>query len=285
MTRIADLLTAGPTLSFEFFPPKTPEGTVALDDALAELAELHPSFISVTYGALGSTRVHTRDLVVRFNDAHPFPCMPHLTCVGQGRAELRGLLADYRAAGIDNVLALAGDPPVDGSTDTGDFRYASELVELVADVGGFAVGVAAFPELHPRSPDRVDDRRSLARKLEVADYAITQFFFDVEHYVRLVDELADLGCTKPIIPGVMPFTSVTGVRRMSALNGTAIPDVLQARLDAADGDADAVRALGVDVATELCAALLGRGVPGLHLYALNRASSITAIHAALDLSH
>jgi methylenetetrahydrofolate reductase (NADPH) len=182
-------------------------------------------------------------------------------------------------------LALAGDPPADGSPDNGDFRYASELVELVADVGGFSVGVAAFPELHPRSRDRADDRRSIVRKLALADYAITQFFFDVEHYVRLVDELAELGCTKPIIPGVMPFTSVAGVRRMSALNGTVIPDALQARLDAVDGDNDAVRDLGVEVATELCAALLEHGVPGLHLYALNRASSIKAIHAALDLSH
>ncbi len=283
MTAIADLLAAGRTLSFEFFPPKTPDGVLALDAALADLSGLGPSFISVTYGALGSTRTNTRDLVVRFDQSHPFPAMPHLTCVGQSRAELHELLDTYRAAGIDNVLALAGDPPADGSEPGGDFRYASELVELVAEVGGFSIGVAAFPELHPRSADRADDRRSLARKLEAADFAISQFFFEVEHYVRLVDELAALGCTKPVVPGVMPFTSVAGVRRMSAVNGTHIPDELQERLDAVDGDAAAVRALGVEVAARLCAELVEVGVPGLHLYALNRADSIREIHAQLDL--
>lgn len=284
MTAIGDLLGSGRTLSFEFFPPKTPAGVAALDEAVVELATLRPSFISVTYGALGSTRANTHDLVVRFNGSHPFPTMPHLTCVGQRRDELHELLDSYRAAGVDNVLALAGDPPADGSDDDGDFRYASELVDLVAEVGGFSIGVAAFPELHPRSIDRADDRRSLVRKLDRADFAITQFFFESEHYFRLVDELAALGCEKPVIPGVMPFTSVAGVRRMAALNGTHIPASLQQRLDQVDGDADAVGELGVEVAASLCAELLEGGVPGLHLYALNRAGSIKAIHEQLDLS-
>ena len=284
MTRIPDLLAAGRTLSFEFFPPKTEAGVAELDAALQELAALHPSFISVTYGALGSTRANTRDLVIGFDQRHPFPAMPHLTCVGQSRSELHDLLEVYRASGIENVLALAGDPPADGSPPEGDFTYATELVELVREVGGFAIGVAAFPELHPRSTDRATDRRHLADKLCAADFGISQFFFETEHYIRLIDELDALGCSTPLIAGVMPFVSVPGVRRMAAINGTHIPDALQARLDEVDGDPEAVRALGVEVATELCAELLDHGVPGLHLYALNRAGSIKAIHAQLDLS-
>jgi len=284
MTRIPDLIAAGRTLSFEFFPPKTAAGAAELDAALQELAVLRPSFISVTYGALGSTRANTRDLVIGFNQRHPFPAMPHLTCVGQSRAELHELLEAYQRSGIENVLALAGDPPADGSPSEGEFTFATELIELVREVGDFSVGVAAFPELHPRSPDRATDRRHLADKLCAADFGLTQFFFEVEHYVRLVDELDALGCTTPLIAGVMPFVSVPGVRRMAAINGTHLPDELQVRLDEVDGDPDAVRALGVEVATELCGQLLDLGVPGLHLYALNRAGSIKAIHAQLDLS-
>ena len=197
--------------------------------------------------------------------------MPHLTCVGHTRADLVDLLGSYRAAGIENVLALAGDPPADGSPMTGDFTYATELVELVHEVNGFAVGVAAFPELHPRSPDRATDRQRLAEKLALADFGMTQFFFEVEHYKRMVDELADLGCEVPVIPGVMPFVSVPGTRRMAGINNTEIPDWLNERLDAVDGDAEATRQLGVEVATDLVAELLDHGVPGVHLYAMNRA--------------
>jgi methylenetetrahydrofolate reductase (NADPH) len=283
MTRIADLLAAGPTWSFEFFPPKTPEGAAALDDAIDELATLDPSYVSVTYGALGTTREPTKALVERINQERPFPAMPHLTCVGHTRADLVDLLGSYRSAGIENVLALAGDPPADGSPMTGDFTYATELVELVHEVNGFAVGVAAFPELHPRSPDRATDRQRLAEKLALADFGMTQFFFEVEHYKRMVDELADLGCEVPVIPGVMPFVSVPGTRRMAGINNTEIPDWLNERLDAVDGDAEATRQLGVEVATDLVAELLDHGVPGVHLYAMNRATSIKEIYGKLGL--
>ena len=283
MTRIADLLAAGPTWSFEFFPPKTPEGAAALDDAIEELATLGPSYVSVTYGALGTTREPTRALVSRINAERTFPAMPHLTCVGHTRADLVDLLGSYRAAGIENVLALAGDPPADGSPITGDFTYATELVELVHEVNGFAIGVAAFPELHPRSPDRATDRRHLAEKLALADFGMTQFFFEVEHYRRMVDELADLGCEVPLIPGVMPFVSVPGTRRMAGINNTEIPDWLNERMDAVDGDAEATRRLGVEVATDLVAELLDDGVPGVHLYAMNRATSIKEIYGKLGL--
>jgi methylenetetrahydrofolate reductase (NADPH) len=207
--------------------------------------------------------------------------MPHLTCVGQSRDELMLLLEQYRDAGIDNVLALAGDPPPDGSDPGGDFTYATELIDLARSVGDFSIGVAAFPEIHPRSPDRGTDRRLLAEKLSRADFAITQFFFEAEHFRRLAEELDALGCDTPLIPGVMPFVSVPGTRRMAGVNGCHIPDELQARMDEVDGDPEAVRRLGVDVATELCRELLDIGVPGLHLYAMNRSSSIREVYAGL----
>lgn len=284
MTRIPDLLAQGRTWSFEFFPPKTPEGVVAVDEAIATLAGLKPSYASVTYGALGSTRDTTRDLVIRSNQDQPFPFMPHLTCVGHSRAELVELLESYRAAGVRNVLALAGDPPADGSDPGGDFTYATELIELIRSVGDFGVGVAAFPELHPRSEgDREADRRHLAAKLADADFGVTQFFFDAAHHRHMIEDLADLGCDTPVIPGVMPFVSVAGTRRMAKMNGSVIPDGLQARLDEVDGDPEATRQLGVSVAADLVEELLDFGVPGVHLYALNRAESIQDIYEKLDL--
>lgn len=281
MAKIADLMQGGRTCSFEFSPPKTDEAARALEAVLDDLALLEPSFVSVTYGALGSTRDRTRDVVLRINGDHPFPAMPHLTCVGHTRDQMITLVEEYKAAGISNILALAGDPPADGGEAGGDFTYATELVDLVRSVGNFSVGVAAFPEMHPRSPDRETDRRYLAAKLEVTDFGLTQFFFDVDHYARMVDELDALGCSTPVVPGVMPFINVNGTRRMAAVNGTNIPDRLQERLDAVDGDPEAVRKLGVEVATELCQRLLDLGVPGLHLYAMNRSSSITDVYANL----
>jgi len=283
MTRIADLLAKGTTWSFEFFPPKTPEGMVGFDAAVTGLSALEPSFVSVTYGALGATRDNTRDLVIRVNEEQAFPAMPHLTCVGHTRAELMELLETYRARGVENILALAGDPPADGSDPGGDFQFATELIELIHEVGDSSVGVAAFPEVHPRSPDRATDRRHLAAKLAEADFGVTTFFFDAEDYRVLIDELADLGCETPVVPGVMPFVNVAGTRRMAAMNGSAIPDSLQARLDSVDGDAEETRRLGVQVASELVAQLLDIGVPGVHLYAMNRARSIEEIYENLGL--
>jgi len=284
MARIDDLVAAGRTLSFELFPPKSEEAERQLEKCVVELAELRPSFVSVTYGALGSTRDRTRAVVTRINAEQPFPAMPHLTCVAHTRADIEALLDCYAEAGIENILALGGDPPADGSPVVGDFTYAIELLELIrAHPADFAVGVAAHPEVHPRSPDRESDRRHLAAKLMQADFAMTQFFFEVRHYVRLLEELAELGCDRPVLPGVMPFTSVAGVRRMAAINGTHIPDELQARLDEVDGDSEAVRRLGVEVATRLCEELFEVGVPGLHLYALNRSESVREVVTALGL--
>jgi methylenetetrahydrofolate reductase (NADPH) len=283
MTRISDLLAKGPTWSFEFFPPKTAEGMASFDRAVEDLAALEPAYVSITYGAGGSARDTTYDLVVRVNEEQSFPAMPHLTCVGHTRDELVELLESYREHGVDNVLALAGDPPKDGSDPGGDFVYATELVALARSVGDFSVGVAAFPEVHPRSVDRATDRRYLAEKLEAADFGMTQFFWDADHYATMIEELAALGCTTPILPGVMPFTSVAGARRMSGMNKTEIPAWLQDRMDEVDGDAEATRQLGVEVAIKLIEDLLAIGVPGIHLYAMNRARSIQEIYDHLGL--
>jgi len=255
----------------------------SFDRAVTDLSALEPAYVSITYGAGGSARDTTYDLVVRVNEEQAFPAMPHLTCVGHSRTELVDLLESYRAHGVDNVLALAGDPPKDGSEPGGDFVYATELVALAREVGDFSVGVAAFPEVHPRSVDRATDRRFLAAKLNAADFGMSQFFWDADHYRVMVEELAALGCTTPVLPGVMPFVSVAGARRMSAMNNTEIPAWLQERMDQVDGDGEATRQLGVEVATGLIEQLLEIGVPGIHLYAMNRAESIQEIYDNLGL--
>jgi methylenetetrahydrofolate reductase (NADPH) len=280
VTKIRDLLAAGPTISFEFFPPKTDPAMRALEVALDELSVLAPSFVSVTYGAGGSTKDRTRAIVLEINAGRPFPAMPHLTCMSHTKEEVIDLLDDYADHGVENVLALAGDPPTDADAPLGEFRYASELVELVRDKGDFSVGVAAFPELHPRSHGRsADDRRHLAAKLELADFAITQFFADADDYGRLLDDLAALGVTKPVLPGIMPPSNPAGYRRMAAMNGTRVPEELLARIEAADPD-DAL-AIAVEATTAQCLRLRELGAPGLHFYTLNRAEVTRRVHAGL----
>jgi methylenetetrahydrofolate reductase (NADPH) len=283
MTLIKDLLAAGRTVSFEFFPPKTDEAERQLESAIRELEPLHPSFVSVTYGAGGSTRERTRDIVIGIERDTSLTAMAHLTCVGHTRAEVVSLLEEYRAGGVANILALAGDPPTDGSDPTGDFRYALELVELVREVDGFSVGVAAHPEGHPRSPDRASDRLHLAAKLAVADFGVTQFFFQADDHLRMIDELASLGCHTPVIPGIMPVTNARQVQRFAELSGAEFPRDLAERLEGVADDPAAVRAIGVELATELCQRLLDEGVPGLHFYTLNRSTATREIAANLGL--
>ena len=283
MARITDLLAAGRTFSFEFFPPKTDAAQLSLGRTIAELEGLNPAFVSVTYGAGGSTRERTRDLVVWMRKETNISPMAHLTCVGHTRADIDAILDTYQSAGIENILALGGDPPTDpADVRPSDYEYALDLVDHLRDRGGFSIGVAAHPEGHPRSASRADDRRFLAEKLRRADFGITQFFFEAEHYVRMVDELAALGVTKPIIPGIMPVTNRGQVQRMAELSGAVFPAWLAERLDGVD-DADEVRRIGVDAATELCAELLAAGAPGLHFYTLNRSTATREIYANLGL--
>jgi len=283
MTRIADLLAAGRTYSFEFFPPRTPEAEITLEMTLAELELLRPSFVSVTYGAGGSTRERTHDLVVSINTSSSMTAMAHLTCAAHTRADLAEILGRYDEAGVENILALGGDPPADLDLPAGELAYADELVELARQVGSFCVGVAAHPELHPRSPDRQSDRTCLAAKLKQADFAITQFFFRAADYLSMVDDLAALGVDKPVIPGIMPINNLSSIRRMAAMSGAAVPPEVVERVEAVADDPDAVRRVGIDMATELCQRLLDAGAPGLHFYTLNRSTATREIYANLGL--
>ena len=270
-----------PTLSFEFFPPADEVAAKQLAETLDELAALAPSFVSVTCGVGGDGHDRTRTIVADICQDRPFPAMAHLTCVGHTKQGVAALLDDYAASGVVNVLALAGDPP-DGSAISGDFRYASELVEVVRDhPANFSIGVAAHPEVHPRSTDRASDRQFLADKLNQADFAITQFFFDPSDYVRLCDELADLGCNRPVIPGVMPVIWPKSIRRFAKVNGSTVPEALFAELAALSGP-DRITA-AAETAAELSQQLLDAGAPGIHLYTLNRPQASTQISNLLDL--
>ena len=279
--RVDELLARGRTLSFEFFPPKTDEAQVQLNDTISELAPLHPNFFSVTYGAQGGERTRTRDVVVAMAQSGSVPPVAHLTCVGHTREEINALLAEYEAAGVKNILALGGDIPAD-PTQLGpsDFRYAQDLVEYVRANFDICIGVAAHPEVHPRSVSRESDRQHLADKLRLADFAMTQFFFDIDHYRRLIDELGALGVHKPVLPGVMPVTNKAQVARMAQMSGSELPQWLTDRLAPLESPAD-IRKAGVEIATQLCADLMAAGAPGLHIYTLNR--SVAAHEIAVNL--
>ena len=283
MARIAELLAAGRTFSFEFSPPKSATASMSLGRTIAELEPLGPSFVSVTYGAGGSTREHTRDTVLWVQRETNVPPMAHLTCVGHTRAEIEDIIATYVEAGIVNVLALAGDAPKDpADARPSDYTYATDLIEHLREISDLSIGVAAHPEGHPRSPDLATDRRYLAEKLRMSDFATTQFFFDIEHYLSLLNDLADLGVTKPVVPGIMPVTNIGQVERMAELSGAAFPSWLRERLESGKTPED-VRRIGVDAATELCAGLLEAGAPGLHFYTMNKSTATRDIYTQLGL--
>jgi methylenetetrahydrofolate reductase (NADPH) len=284
MTRIADLLAKGPTYSFEFFPPKTDAEQATLVRTLRELEPLSPSFVSVTYRGGAESRQRTYDLVAGMLRTTSLVPMAHLICVAHTRLELAEILVAYRRAGVENLMALGGDPPADPTAGPGELRHAVELVELARAIGGFSVGVAAHPAGHPLSPDLATDRRYLAAKLQVADFAVTQFFWEAGEYQGLVADLAELGCTKPVLPGIMPIESLRSVPRMAQM-GAAVPEWMVARLQAAEaaGGAEAVRHQGIVIATELGRQLLAAGAPGLHFYTMNRSSATREIYTELGL--
>ncbi len=276
-----------PTFSFEFFPPKTEDGERNLRATLEDLRALQPDFVSVTYGAGGSTRDRTVELTKWLKQGLGIEAMAHLSCVGTTREDLIEILDGIRAAGIENVLALRGDPPR-GETEwkphPGGLHYSTELAVLISQRYPFSVGAACFPEVHPEAPDLTHDLRFLKEKVQSgASFLITQLFFDNELYFRFVEEARAAGIEVPIIPGIMPITDVKQIKTITGMCGATIPEALLAALEWRAGDPEAVLQLGVAYSTLQCAELLARGAPGIHFYTLNRSPATRAILSALTL--
>lgn len=272
-------------LSIEFFPPQTAEGAEKLRGVRAQLAELKPSFFSVTYGAGGSTRERTFATVKEIA-ASGCEAAPHLSCIGSTRDGIREILNEYAEAGIRRIVALRGDLP-SGVGDPGEFRYANELVAFIRSETGsrFRIEVAAYPEWHPQARSPRDDLLAFKRKADAgADSAITQYFYNLDAYLHFVDEVRAMGVDIPIVPGIMPIASFSKLARFSDACGAEIPRWMRKKFEAYGDDADSIRAFGLDVVTEMCEKLLAAGVPGLHFYSMNQAGLTTEICKRLKLA-
>ncbi|MEI6302742.1 MAG: methylenetetrahydrofolate reductase [NAD(P)H] [Betaproteobacteria bacterium] len=272
------------TFSFEFFPPKTPEGVEKLRSTWKQLAQLKPRFFSVTYGAGGSTQERTLGSVLEIiADGHE--AAPHISCIGSTRADIAATLALYKSKGIKHIVALRGDLP-SGAASVGDLRYASELVAFIRETTGdhFSIDVACYPEMHPQARSPQDDVRNFKRKIDAgADVAITQYFFNADAYFRFVDECEALGVAVPIVPGIMPIGNFSQLARFSDACGTEIPRWLRLKMQGFGDDSASIRSFGLDVITELCDRLLSQGAPGLHFYSMNQAGSVSTIWQRLGL--
>lgn len=284
----AVLASGARSFSFELFPPKTDAGEQALWQTVRELEALQPTFVSVTYGAGGSTQDRTVRITRQIAEETTMTPVAHLTCVGASIDDLRQVVAQYADAGVSTVMALRGDPPAGPGTPWEQYpdglAHADELVALVKSLGAFSVGVAAFPEGHPESVDLEADAKVLAAKQDAgAEFAITQFFFRADDYGRLVERAAAHGCTMPIVPGLMPVTNVAQIERFSVLSGAAFPSDLAGEFARIKDEPAAVHELGVKVAADLCVELLAMGAPGLHFYTLNRSTSTREVYEALGL--
>jgi methylenetetrahydrofolate reductase (NADPH) len=288
--QIAELLERQrPVFSFEFFPPKTDEGQETLRDTLEVLKDDQPNFVSVTYGAGGTTRNRTVEITKTIKRDHGIEAMAHLSCVGVPRERLVQLLGEIQAAGIQNVLALRGDPPrgeAGWTPHPGGLSYSVELIRLIKESFDFCVGAAGFPEVHLDAPDRASDLGYAKAKVEAgAEFLITQLFFDNEFYFDYVEAARDAGIEVPIIPGIMPITNYGQIHRFTEMCGATIPDDLERQLTGRADDPEAVAELGVAYATLQCSDLLARGAPGVHFYTLNRSPATRAILAALRAAH
>ena len=272
------------TFSFEFFPPKTPEGVEKLRSTWKQLAQLKPRFFSVTYGAGGSTQERTLGSVLEIiADGHE--AAPHISCIGSTRADIAATLALYKSKGIKHIVALRGDLP-SGAASVGDLRYASELVAFIRETTGdhFSIDVACYPEMHPQARSPQDDVRNFKRKVDAgANAAITQYFFNADAYFRFVDECESLGVAVPIVPGIMPIGNFSQLARFSDACGTEIPRWLRLKMQGFGDDSASIRSFGLDVITELCDRLLSQGAPGLHFYSMNQAGLVSTIWQRLGL--